>query len=254
MSLSGVARDLLGRMVWRARSLTWEMRSGVRVELRSYAEWVVYNDIFVDGEYDWALERVLAGKRERTFVVDLGANVGLFAWRTIDRSEGRGIKVDLLMVEASRRLVRRLEEDMSRAPASATIRIVRGLVGERGGSGILKESAFHVSNRVVATGGAGNTVPYINMSELIPMGRRIDLLKCDIEGSELRFVETYPDLLMMVDCAVFEFHPKLCNVEACRDLILASGLKNHRVERHGEDISVEVFWRYEAGVTPLKRP
>ncbi len=53
----------------------------------------------------------------------------------------------------------------------------------------------------------------------------IDLLKCDIEGAELLFLENYEDLLAKVRNAVFELHHEQCDTAKCRAILKKSGFR-----------------------------
>src|SRR3989304_2453195 len=70
-------------LVFSQLALEWTLASGVRVEILSPSDWALYNDIFVDAEYDPAmylfLKRLAAD--EPALVVNLGANVGFFGKR-----------------------------------------------------------------------------------------------------------------------------------------------------------------------------
>jgi len=64
----------------------------------------MYTEVFRKGEYDSAIDRALTlADRDRCLVVDLGANVGFFTLRVIDRarSESRPCDVSVLAVEGS---------------------------------------------------------------------------------------------------------------------------------------------------------
>ena len=67
--------------------LGWNLRSGLAVEIRDLADWIVYCDIFVDGEYDTAIDHCLASASAHRplQILDLGANVGFFTMRFVDR-------------------------------------------------------------------------------------------------------------------------------------------------------------------------
>ena len=39
--------------------LKWTLQSGLVVNVKNYAEWVIYNDIFVDSEYDLPIQTLL---------------------------------------------------------------------------------------------------------------------------------------------------------------------------------------------------
>jgi hypothetical protein len=71
---------------WRNLDLNWTLRSGLSVAVESQAEWVIYNDIYVDGEYDLAIQKALLSFQEKEdfLLLDIGANVGFFSLKVID--------------------------------------------------------------------------------------------------------------------------------------------------------------------------
>ena len=71
----------------------------------------------------------------------------------------------------------------------------------------------------------------------------IDLLKCDIEGCEQLFFESYPDLLRKTRAVVVEFHPEFCDPAICIRLIRDAGLTKHRVLKKDSRFSLEYFCR-----------
>ena len=100
-------RDAIRDRYWRVKSnflyqqlfeildLEYQLNSGVTIRVASQGEWWTYNDIFVNHEYDAAIQTALASRvAERPFaVLDLGANVGYFLLRVVDRSH----KIKLLV-------------------------------------------------------------------------------------------------------------------------------------------------------------
>jgi FkbM family methyltransferase len=122
-----------------------------------------------------------------------------------------------------------------------------GLVGRREGAARMFQHHFHAANSVnnplLQEHGRGVAVSFLDVESLVASMPRIHLMKCDIEGSELVFLESYPELLRRVDAAVFELHPKLCDVPRCRALLAEAGLLQAEVLRDDEEQSVEVFRR-----------
>ena len=59
----------------------------------------------------------------------------------------------------------------------------------------------------------GTKVCFADLNQVMRNKTMIDLLKCDIEGSELAFVKNYPDLLRKVHTAIFEFHHEQCDTK-----------------------------------------
>jgi FkbM family methyltransferase len=224
--------------------LKWQLPCGLRVRLKNYPEWLLYNEIFVQGEYDQALRRALETASAHggpIHIVDLGAHVGFFTLRALHqlverRTEDRGFMITAVEGDADR-----AKEFEARILAdnelSQTVRLARGLVGNRSGeANLYGDSLFRRELRGVA-------VPFIDLDELLSNVSRIDLLKCDIEGAELLFIENYPELLRKVSVAVFELHSDLCDTARCRELLTQYGFTHAETDRAGDPFSVYCVWR-----------
>jgi len=74
----------------------------------------------------------------------------------------------------------------------------------------------------------------------------IDFSKCDIEGSELMFIENYGDLLRKVRYAVFALHHDLCDTEKCLSILESLGFQQ-TISRANDSCSVSFHSR---GQTP----
>ena len=207
--------------LWRKLSdgmqLQYRLPSGIRAHIASYSDWCIYNDIFVAGEYDKAIEAALdKAKPGQTFrVVDLGANVGFFTMRVLDliaRRQMRFGHIDCLLVEASPRLRPSLGRHLDRLDQKeVTTKIVTGLIGLKTGEAQLALKASECMNQVVEKPAATSClVSYYNLEDTLDKTAEISLLKCDIEGSERDFLESYPQLLRNTQVAVFEFHDPMC--------------------------------------------
>ena len=125
------------------------------------------------------------------------------------------------------------------------VRVVHGLAGERSGSAYISDStASHYGNslRRDAQDGAVKT-SYVDLGTLVDPDRDIDLLKCDIEGSEFSFIRNYKPLLSRVRTAVFEFHKYGEDLEDYRALLRVCGLQRSSVLRETPLFSIEVFER-----------
>src|SRR5450756_1444728 len=145
--------------LWRKLSdhmqLSYRLPSGLRARIASYSDWCMYNDIFVAGEYDKAIEAALdRAKPDQTFrVVDLGANVGFFTMRVLDLIARRHIafdRIECLLVEASARLHPSLHRHLGNIDRKElTTKIVIGLVGLKTGEAQLVLKASACMNEVV---------------------------------------------------------------------------------------------------------
>ncbi len=227
----------------------WTLRSGLMIRVLNYNDWIIYNDIFVDGEYNDAIENLLRGTANSSRparVLDLGGNVGFFTMRLVDAFlQQNRPEFEARMVEGSPSTFRELQERLgaNEKLLQGRVRAVHGLAGERTGRAQIAESFSHGENTLFNSTGHRTSVPFVNLEELVLGWERIDLLKCDIEGAEELFLRNYPDLLRRTDRAVFEFHHEMCDVPQCRTLLAEAGLQAALVVREFAKCSVEFFAR-----------
>src|SRR5947209_3116646 len=94
--------DPIRKTLWKALKLECTLRSGIRVAVISHPDWVIYNEVIVNGEYDAVIRETIdkASADSRLQVVDLGANVGYFSFRFADiylhHAINDGERIDLL--------------------------------------------------------------------------------------------------------------------------------------------------------------
>jgi FkbM family methyltransferase len=226
-----VKSRILYQSLYSRLNLEHTLNSGLTVKVASKGEWWAYNEIFVNGEYDVPILAALGASSGQPFVVlDLGANVGYFAFRVLDLMRQQRldhILPDITMIEGGPETFEKLEERVrSQQLAAANVRMFNGLVGQRTGSALIRESAVHVKSSIIdVVAGGGVTVEFADLNTLMKDKVEIDLLKCDIEGAELMFIENYGDLLRKVRYAVFELHHHQCDTEKCLSMLESLGFR-----------------------------
>ena len=241
--------------IWKKLNLEWKLGSGLTVKVKNHAEWKAYNDIFVDREYDFPIEQALAARHNpHTFTfLDLGANVGYFTTRVAELILQRGnSKIDFqgVLIEGSPSVYLELKERISEEQKLSTkLKVVNGLIGERKGVGKIFESDFHITNSLFSQNSEGrySEVSYVDINDFYNQDSEIDLLKSDIQGSELSFLENYnQNLLKKVRFAIFELHHDVCDPERCLS-VLREEFVNHKPLKektsHLSNLSVHFFWR-----------
>lgn len=246
----------LRQQIWKNLRLCHQLKSGLNIEVKSRAEWSIYNEIFVSGEYDLAIEKaieLLPNNRELN-VLDLGANIGYFTLRVADlvlNNKPQPIPFNVTLVEGSPFVYKELKNRLDRELIlTDQIEIVNGLVGERQGSSEIFVSDFHVSNSIYMPHPSSKPhsidVPYVDLNTLYKDKEHdsIDLLKCDIEGSELSFIENYGNLLAKVKLAVFEFHHHICDTQKCFNLLRENFTNHRKLQEDATGLtSLEMFWK-----------
>ena len=133
----------LRKWVWMRLNPSWQLRSGIIIRVLNYNDWMIYNDIFVDGEYDPPIEELLAGTPNGARVLDLGGNVGFFTLRVADvfLRQGRS-DFEVIMVEGSPSTFAELNQRLAANEKllQKRVRSVNGLAGERTGAAVIAEA------------------------------------------------------------------------------------------------------------------
>ena len=233
--------------------LDWNLRSGVRVIIRSYADWCSYNEIFANDEYTVPIREVIAAGTQSLRVLDLGANYGYFTLRMADEHRLVRAKDDLMvwLVEASPTVCKELRRRMDFSKAKMKWTVTNGLVGKRTGTARLNYAVEDNQNFVdesaqrdlwARTGGA-EQLSYVDLVALVKDEPRIDLIKCDIEGSEYDFLRSYPDLLKKTARLVIEFHSTFGDIAEAVKCIKEMGFERSVVLRDDASCPVIYFSR-----------
>ncbi len=225
----------------------------------SKAEWVIYNDIFVDGEYDapiqafidqWQTEHQNSAEKNAPLVLDLGANVGFFMmrfahlWKEAHGNDNQA-QFQCVGVEGAPDVYDDLNARLVANKLDTQCTTHYGLAGERSGSARITRSDFHVTNSIMgAQSRSAIDVPFIDIERILPETGNIDFMKCDIEGAEELFIDTYPELLKRVQHLVIELHHDKCDVEKCIQKLNQAGLTPHSQLRNClPDFTVDYFVR-----------
>jgi FkbM family methyltransferase len=241
----------LKHFLWRKAAerlaLNRKLGCGYELQIRSYSDWCLYHDIFAEGEYDAAIHLALRGTAQNSLitVLDLGANVGLFTLRTMELMKPEQRRQSrFILVEPSPSLVARLRETFERGESSCgEINVFAGLVGERSGRDHFQIKHEQIGNAVSPTSNSSTrSIEYLDIERIVGSDCKIRLLKCDIEGSERRFIENYSRLLARTDIAVFEFHEPKFNVNEATARLALAGLGSPRCLR---DCGPNQTWCYE---------
>lgn len=226
-------KQFLQRRILRAAPLQYRLTSGVKVEVSDRMDWIIYNDLFVEGDYDIAIRDVLEGNSKVTRILDLGANKGFFILRTIDllKSSANATTLEVKAVEADMSLCKTLENNLvpDEIGAKVQLEIVHGLAGSRGGETQFYTSADHGLNSLFRKTGNPEAVSFLELDKFTETWEKIDLVKCDIEGAELLLIENYPQLLSKTSRLVIEFHPEFCDLQKALKLLDEYGFANKRL-------------------------
>ena len=218
----------LRSIAFKMLDLGWQLPTNINIRIQSQSDWAIYNEIFVAGDYDPAilLALQLPKDSDELYILDVGANVGFFALRCVDmvRRQHSHARVLITAIEGNPNIYHQLQGRLGSQNDMVPYTAINGLVGERVGTAAISNLEFSGQNYVVARRSPGHfLVDYIDVENLVH-ARRIGLMKCDIEGSELTFLKNYPELLQRTDIAVLELHPQMCDEKECLSLLKAAGM------------------------------
>ena len=242
-------KNYLRNRVWVFLKARWKLRSGLSMVIANDNDWFVFNEIFTNKEYDRAFAPFFKNLPAKPLIIDLGANVGYFTLRIADELEQAGISnYRIISVEASATNYAVLSGRLNQPKLQGKADYYFGLAGHKTGKHAVVEAPDHFGHSAAVETAATkkNMVDYLDIESLVgDTQTAIDLLKCDIEGSEEIFIKAYPDLLTRVKTAVFEFHARECNVANCRKLLEQAGLFSMGIVKQEEvyQTSVEIFSR-----------
>lgn len=164
--------------------------------------------------WDW-MERAALGDAIReadqpVYVVDAGANAGLYTLAI--RAEAAGKDLRVLAIEPDPENVRRLKFNLDASDADEVI-VAEVALGDREGQ--IKIAANHANRGELTTSEHGTAVALRPLGAVLEWAAfpRIDALKIDIEGMEDAVLGTY------LDDAPEELWPNLVILEARRGVI-----------------------------------
>lgn len=230
----------------RRLKLTHSLPTGITVRIASFADWSIYNDVFVDGEYDAPIRMAFSKADGKIRILDLGANVGLFLKRVlhIRRSEFPQIAVEIICVEGAPETFAILQCETPTLLPSESVELLHGLAGKRSGHAFLTRNAFHAMTKLARNNGnEGIRVEFVDLSKATQHWENIDLLKCDIEGAEQMVFENYGDLLLKVEIGVCEFHLYCTDRTSCLRIAKDKGLTAQQTIYANQHVSVDILVR-----------
>jgi FkbM family methyltransferase len=244
-------KNRLHHSILRRLDLELLLTTGVRIKVKSWADWVIYTSIFADNEYDTAIHAAIAQKPVGSplNVLDVGANVGFFALRVAHLMAHAGSDAGNFRITCIEGSPTTYAELVQRLAASPALRdrhqAVHGLAGKLDGTARIDDAfAYHAMTSLFAQNSAkGTEVPFRNLNTLVEPCDSIDFLKCDIEGSEWDLIQNYGDLLRRTRVAVFEFHHDKCSRTACQERLRSLGFDQARTLQEDKFTSLELFER-----------
>jgi FkbM family methyltransferase len=222
-------------------SVVLPLRVGARVRRVRMRASDIYIIAEIFRERQYRLARPLP---PRPCIVDAGANIGIAStWFLLLHPDAR-----ILAVEPVSQNLALLEANLA---TDAEVTVVKAALGAREGR-VAMVMADSPAEHVVATqarGEPGESVPCHRLDQVMDEHRvrRIDLLKLDVEGSELAVLEGLGARIGDVGAIVAEVHERLIDVDAYYRFLEANAFVVVRRDqyREGEQHGVHTMeaWR-----------
>jgi FkbM family methyltransferase len=243
LRINRVVDAYLGRFPIRRRT-----ESGLVYSQESVPSFVVANEIFATDLYAVPIAMV----RPRTFV-DLGANVGYFPLLVSEVMKSRSVRG--LCVEPNPRLHPLIESHLS-SNGLRDVHLIKGIVG---GGQAGAEAEFFLNPSHIASSTSGRFNPFVPVGgrvrrikvPVVDLAREwrlrfgdepIDLLKVDIEGAEVEFLESHGVFLEGVRSILIEWHSWVTTLEEISGILRRSGFELGSV-RHSDKHAGTAFFR-----------
>jgi FkbM family methyltransferase len=158
---------------------------------------------------------------KNAIVVDLGANLGVFTVLALAQHDS----VRVIAIEPSLTLLKSLKNCVSANGWSERLTPIRGFIG----------NFTETQKAALKQGSDYADAPSISEAELISRIAisKIDLLKCDIEGSEFFLLEPDSRLLSMTDRLAIELHKWGGDIQVFLSHLIRIGFEIGRVEWAG---------------------
>lgn len=219
----------------------WLTDTRIFLEIENAYDWMVFCDIWVNREYDVKINTV--DNSRKVIVLDLGANVGyfsLFMAHQLRRMGQTNYRIDAIEAcEPTYEILRkRTAQDNNIFPFNYA-------VGNKKGFTKIAHSGNHATSMLVHLGDPNwpnqLIIDYLNLDRL--GHESIDLIKCDIEGSEFDLVENFPDVFKKTQMVMMEIHHTVGDANKLRETLKSYGFNGNRVLRDGAETTTEVFFK-----------
>ncbi|MFC5283198.1 FkbM family methyltransferase [Pedobacter alpinus] len=157
-----------------------------------------FQDVFLNPFYWDALFKINFVPKN---IFDLGANFGLFSslCNQVFAYKYEPQKIDYVLVEANKSLIKKLEENMSSLTPNCFYTIRHGAAGPKENIFFSADKKNLLASKISKN---GIEVPFIDFNLL----EKPELLKIDIEGAEDLLFENYFDWVKAAKAIIIEFH------------------------------------------------
>ena len=197
-------------------------RSSIKVAIGNRSEIQLYQQIFVKDIFNLEnLQTVLPLKEP--VVLDLGANCGFFSLRILDIYPDAKIYA----VEPQQSLVKSFSNCVNQNQLSDKIEIKQGAVGDKVGRSFFYENRSPISASLLKEKVSRRSIRKKYEIDLITVDQFcidsniscIDILKIDVEGSEIDVLKGANDIMNTVKVLFIEIHPPFATANQIENIL-----------------------------------
>lgn len=202
------------------------------IELYNKYQIASFQDVFIDPNY-WRAFGLL--ESEPSLIVDCGGHCGHFAIladQCIKAKFGRS-NAHYVLIEPDPKMQKFLKRNLDAAGLQGRYEVVGGVVGQKSGNAQLGANEKNPLQSNIFEPKASRSqgvrvmeVPYVDIHQVVG-GRRIDLLKLDVEGAEFEFFKHNDDVLEQTSSILIEMHANRGNVRGLHSLIESRGFEEY---------------------------
>ena len=251
-------KEFLKDLKWRYQNLgTQTTDCGTRLKINSFMDHLVFKEIFLDKIYDEFILRTLkknSKKNEPRRIFDIGANIGFFTVRCCEiwNQLGTNAGLDFVIYEPSENCMGILKENLKAFDQkNFSFDIRNKLVGKKNGWGWFLEDKDHhlgqcVSPKIEKKGHRySRKIGYHDLSQDLELSK-IDLLKCDIEGSEVEFLRNFSSSLNGVHSIIIEAHGQKAKDYACKKMKETNFVNFQKKDFEDQSLYSNLFFEKES--------
>lgn len=202
--------------------LKFRTESKLDVLLSSRSDFRLYQQIFVENVFNF---RAIAEsiKKDDPIVFDLGANCGFFTLRTLDFFP----KAKLYAFEPQIKVNEKFKETIKANKLQDSISLYKFAIADRNNKSTFYENRSPISASLLKEKVSQRTVRKQYPVEIISLNWFVeefsvpspDILKIDVEGSELDVLKGSTDFLSEISILLIEVHPPICTADQIENFL-----------------------------------
>jgi len=211
--------------------LKFRTESNLDVLLHNRSDFQLYQQIFVENVFNFrAIQELL--KKNAPVVFDLGANCGFFTLRTLDFFP----KAKIYAFEPQKKINNKFKETIKANNLEDIISLQEFAVADRNCQSTFYENRSPISASLLKEKVSRRTIRKQYPVEIISLNWFVkefsvpspDILKIDVEGSELDVLKGSTDFLNEISILFIEVHPPICTADQVGDFLQCFGFERSK--------------------------